>query len=94
MNKKQKMNKILWNIYRDVYACSNPSISFDTLYRQSRLDDKGNKIIPCNEYEIEGELLDDIVKYHLLQYGIDNKMKTEIMLQVYLGYIPKIKTHE
>jgi hypothetical protein len=62
----KKEDKILLKIYQDLYKASTPSADFDELMANAPLNERGQKVIDFNAYEITHEdynrILEDILK--------------------------------
>jgi hypothetical protein len=83
--------KILYDIYRDMYANSEPKGDFDELLKNAAINERGEKDIPFLDYEIAEEKVEEIFIKHLRGKKI-TKLKQHCFRQaVILGCSPKIK---
>ena len=56
--KKKSLKNIVFDIYRELYANSEPKADFDILVENAEIMSDGRKYIPYNDYEIDGDLMD------------------------------------
>lgn len=89
--RKKNYRDILLNIYRDMYHHSTPQGDFDEILAKAELDSDGAHIIPYNEYEIDGDLMDNIIEMHMLANRLTKAERKIIKIHSYLGCSPKIK---
>ena len=89
--KKNKTEKIIWDIYRELYLNSEPFCNFDELVNSAQKNEKGEKIIPFENYFIEQELMDEIIEKHLKNKRLTKLTKNAIKVNVYLGCSPMSK---
>ena len=86
-----KVQKIIWDIYRELYANSEPSCEFDKLVNSKKKKKKGEKIIPFNDYEISEEDFDRIIKEQLKGKRLTKLSKQMIINTITLGVSPRFK---
>ena len=60
--KKQSLKNIVFDIYRELYENSEPKADFDFLVENAEIMSDGRKYIPYNDYEIDGDLMDEMVE--------------------------------
>ena len=89
--KETKAQKIVWDIYRELYANSEPKADFDELVNSAEKNEYGEKIIPFENYFIEQELMDEIIEKHLKNKRLTKLAKNAIKVNVYLGCSPMSK---
>ena len=89
--KETKIQKIIWDIYKELYANSEPKTDFDELVKSAEKNEKGEKIIPFENYFIEQELMDKIIEKHLKNKRLTKLAKNAIKVNVYLGVSPAFK---
>ena len=89
--KETKIQKIVWDIYRELYANSEPKADFDELVNSAEKNEEGQKIIPFENYFIEQELMDEIIEKHLKNKRLTKLAKNSIRVNVYLGVSPMSK---
>ena len=89
--KETKIQKIIWDIYKELYANSEPKTDFDELVNSAEKNEKGEKIIPFENYFIEQELMDEIIEKHLKNKRLTKLAKNSIKFNIYLGVSPRSK---
>lgn len=89
--KKKKLTEIAFDIYRELYANSEPKADFDLLLESAEIMLDGRKNIHYENYEIDGELMDDIVERHLKENKLNPNERQAIKLEIYLGASPMTK---
>ena len=85
------MREVIWDIYEELYANSEPKTDFDELVKSAQKNEKGEKIIPFENYFIEQELMDEIIEKHLKNKRLTKLAKNAIKVNVYLGVSPAFK---
>ena len=86
---KNRLNDIVMEIYRELYAnCVNP-VNFDLLVAASDVDEQGRKVIPYLDYEIDADLFDEIVTKIMKRHRLKQHQKTIVKWNVYMGCSPK-----
>ena len=86
-----KAQKIIWDIYKELYANSQPKADFDELVNSAEKNEKGEKIIPFNDYEISEEDFDRIIKEQLKGKRLTKLSKQMIINTITLGVSPRFK---
>lgn len=83
-----KETKIIWQIYKEMYAVSDPPADFEQLVNLAEKNKLGQKIIPFDNHTISEKDYEEIVERNL-----KNKRLTKQMIKntVALGCSPKIK---
>ena len=89
--KENKAQKIVWDIYRELYANSEPKADFDELVNSAEKNEEGQKIIPFENYFIDQEVMDEIIEKHLKNKRLTKLAKNAIKVNVYLGCSPVSK---
>lgn len=89
--KETKVQKIIWDIYRELYANSEPKADFDELVNSAEKNEEGEKIIPFENYFIDQKLMDEIIEKHLKNKRLTKLTKNSIRVNVYLGVSPVSK---
>ena len=89
--KETKIQKIIWDIYKELYANSEPKTDFDELVKSAEKNEEGEKIIPFENYFIEQELMDEIIEKHLKNKRLTKLAKNSIKFNIYLGVSPRSK---
>lgn len=89
--KETKIQKIIWDIYRELYANSEPKGNFDQLVNSAEKNEEGQKIIPFENYEISEEDFDRIIKEQLKGKRLTKLSKQMIINTITLGVSPRFK---
>jgi hypothetical protein len=82
--------KIVFDFYRRVYKAATPSADFDELMENAPIED-GRKKIDYNAYEIEEEVMEQIIKDIYKQYRVPVYRRKSFAMEFYLGAGPKTK---
>jgi hypothetical protein len=88
---KKKLGEICFEILRELYQNATPQVDFNVLVQNAQIDEVGRKIIPFDDYEIEEEVMIDIVKKHIKKNKLTKTEGDVVKCNVYLGPSPKIK---
>ena len=93
MKEKDKLLKILFDMYEEAYQNSTPKASFYELYKNVPLDKEGRKVINYNAYECEESILKEILNKRLnnKKLRLSNFEKRSLQFQYWLGSSPKTK---
>jgi len=84
------IDKAMMHCYRELYANATPPASFDELLKNASINERGQKVIPYNDYEIEEEKFDEIIEDTIKVYKIKHKiLKTSFRNTMLLGCSPK-----
>lgn len=92
--KLTKTGKTIWDIYRDLYRQSEPSVDFDELYMTSpkEKDTFGieRTMIPYNDYYLEDSAYNNIVDRHLSRnkWKLTENELLSVRVEAYLGCGP------
>jgi hypothetical protein len=88
----KNIDKALMHCYRELYANSTPSASFDELLKNATINEQGQKVIAFNDYEIEESKFDEIVEDTIKIYKIKHKiLKNSFKNTMLFGCSPKFK---
>ena len=87
----KKINDVMTSIYTELYAVSEPSVSWDYLIESAELNEQGQKIIPYNDYQIDESLYDEIVNRQLKELKVPKWRKDAVSRGILLGCSPKFK---
>lgn len=87
----KKIDEVMTSIYTELFAVSEPSVSWNYLLESAELNERGLKIIPYNDYQIDQEIYKEIVKRHLKELKIPKWRKEAISRGILLGCSPKFK---
>lgn len=92
--KESKETKIIWQIYKELYANSKPKVDFDELVNSAEKNEEGQKIIPFNNYEISEEDFNRIIEEQLKGKRLTKLAKQMIRNSITLGASPAFKKKE
>ena len=87
----KKIDDVMTSIYTELYAVSEPSVSWNYLIESAELNEQGQKIIPYNDYQINQETYEEIVKRHLKELKVPKWRKEAVSRGILLGCSPKFK---
>tara|TARA_R110002126_G_scaffold276182_1_gene421721 strand:+ start:473 stop:766 length:294 start_codon:yes stop_codon:yes gene_type:complete len=87
----KKIEDAMTRIYTELYAVSEPSVSWNYLVESAELNERGQKIIPYNDYLIDEEVYYEIVKRHLKELKVPKWRKEAVSRGILLGCSPKFK---
>jgi hypothetical protein len=86
-----KEQKIIWDIYKDLYKESTPSADFDKLVEEAPINSMGEKDIGFMNHVISESKFDEILDKHLKGSRITKLKQLMIRNTVLLGCSPKFK---
>lgn len=89
--KKKTLKDVVFDIYRELYINSEPSADFDQLVESAEIMEDGRKNIHYENYEIDGELMDEIVERHLKKNKLKDRERQAVKFEIYLGASPMTK---
>jgi hypothetical protein len=92
MKATNKEEKAMLECYRRLFKASTPSGDFDDLVSNAKLNKRGQKEIPFMDYEIEEEMMSNIVNEVTAEFKIKGYRKNAFRASIYLGCSPKTKT--
>jgi len=83
--------KILHEIYRELFKASTPSGDWDELLKNATINERGEKEIPFMDYEINADEMDRIFNDIMKKYKIRKYRISQFRFEIYLGCSPKSK---
>lgn len=87
----KKEEKIMWDIYVDLFKEATPSADFNKLVENAPIDDKGRKDIDFMSYEIGEVTFDKILDSHLKGRRITKLKQRMIRNTILMGCSPRFK---
>lgn len=87
--KKDKIENALWDCYRDLYANSTPKGDFDLLVKEATINERGQKVIPFDSYEIDENLFQQIIKDSIKKHKIPRRLHHAFSVAIHLGCSPR-----
>lgn len=91
MIKNKKWDKIIHETYELLFKASEPSVDFNYLLENATINNRNEKVIPFNDYEIEEEIMHDITKSIIKKYKMNKYEERNFLVTIYLGCSPKYK---
>lgn len=85
------IDDVMTEIYRSLYASSTPYGDWDKMLETAELNERGQKIIKYNDYEIDEDLYHKIVEDKLNQVKLSKYYKESIKRGILLGCSPRFK---
>jgi len=89
--KRKTDYEILLEIYRKVYAVSEPPTDFDELVANAELNERGEKVIKFLEYECDEAVMQQIFDETMAKYKIKGQRQKQFSFSFWLGCSPKSK---
>lgn len=89
--KRKTDYEILLEIYRRVYAVSEPPANFDELVANAELNERGEKVIKFMDYECEEAVMQNIFDETMKKYKIKGRKQNQFSFSFWLGCSPKTK---
>jgi hypothetical protein len=86
--KKDKIDFIVWEIYRELYQNSTPNADFDLLYMTAKRNGQNQKDINYMSYYISQEKFENIMDNVLKKYRLSKRNKNVVKASIYLGCSP------
>jgi len=87
--KGDKLEYIMWSIYRELYKKSYPSADFDILFMKAKRNKFNQKDINYLDYSIKEELFNEILQNMTNKFKLKKYEKELISRSVLLGCSPK-----
>jgi hypothetical protein len=88
---QSKIEEILYQIYKRVYAVSSPVGDFDKLMEEAELNDEGKKVIPFWNYQIDEKECNQIIEEIFKEYKVKNYYKQRFINTFMVGACPEFK---
>jgi hypothetical protein len=93
-SRDKKYNDAVMTCYIELYKQSTPSADFQELMDNATINDRGQKEIPFNDYEIEEKLFDSVIDSVIKKYKFKNWEARGLKNSILLGCSPKFKRNE
>jgi hypothetical protein len=87
----KKIENLMTSIYTELYAVSEPPVSWNYLIESAELNERGQKIIPYDDYLIDQEVYEEIVKRYLNESKLPKWRREAVSRGILLGCSPKFK---
>lgn len=92
--RKLNWQKIIHDTYVELYNNAEPQADFDELIKDATVNDRGEKVIPFDDYSISRESMDLIIQSFIKRYKINEYMAGQYSMCIYLGCSPKNKSDD
>lgn len=97
--KDTKEQKIIWQIYKEMYAVATPPCDFEELVNSAEENELGQRVIHFSDYEISQEDYEEILKRNLVGKRLTKLKQQAIRNSIARGVSPKfsaknLKTEE
>ena len=87
--KNDKITEALYDCYRQLFANSNPKGDFDALVESADVNERGQKEIPFNDYEIDEAIFQQIIQDTLKKHKVPKSLHRSFSIAIHLGCSPK-----
>lgn len=88
MKSQKKLNKMVDDLYREIYKNSSPPADFDELVKNAQYNEWGRKEILFKNYKIKESLFDSLLKDYFVGKRLTKYEKALITNTLLLGVIP------
>ena len=89
--REKKITEAMMECYQLLYEKSTPSADFKQLMDNAELNERGEKVIDFNSYEIEEDKFDEIIQGIVFKYKFKNYIEKSFKVAITLGCSPKFK---
>lgn len=87
----KKLELALFDCYRELFANSTPVGDFDKLVENATINERGQKEIPFNDYEISEDKFKEIIKEILAKHKVPKRLHKSFSVAIHLGCSPRFK---
>lgn len=87
--KQNKIDDALFDCYRELFANSTPKGNFDQLVENATLNDRGQKEIPFDDYEISEARFQEIIVSTLKKHKVPKSLHNSFSIAIHLGCSPR-----
>ena len=94
MIREKKLKEAVMECYIRLYKASVPSVDFNDLIKNAKINEQGQKEIPYNDYLIDFDLETEIINGIIKEYKIGEFYANRFKATIYLGCSPKYKLKE
>ena len=92
--RQNKVDLALFDCYRELFANSIPKGDFDKLVEAATINDRGQKEIPFDDYEIDEETFQTIISETLKKHKVPKSLHTSFSIAIHLGCSPRFTRKE
>ena len=83
--KQNKIDDALFDCYRELFANSTPKGDFDQLVEDATINDRGQKEIPFDDYEISEAKFQEIIVDTLKKHKVPKSLHKSFSVAIHLG---------
>lgn len=87
--KQNKIDDALFDCYRELFANSTPKGDFDQLVENATINDRGQKEIPFDDYEISEARFQEIIVDTLKKHRVPRSLHKSFSVAIHLGCSPR-----
>ena len=87
--KQNKIDDALFDCYRELFANSTPKGDFDQLVEDATINDRGQKEIPFDDYEISEARFQEIIVDTLKKHKVPKSLHKSFSVAIHLGCSPR-----
>jgi hypothetical protein len=87
--RQNKIDDALFDCYRELFANSTPVGDFDKLVENATINERGQKEIPFDDYEISEERFQEIIKETLTKHKVPKRLHHSFSVAIHLGCSPR-----
>ena len=87
--KQNKIDDALFDCYRELFANSTPKGDFDQLVENATINDRGQKEIPFDDYEISEARFQEIIVDTLKKHKVPKSLHKSFSVAIHLGCSPR-----
>ena len=87
--KQNKIDDALFDCYRELFANSTPTGDFDQLVEDATINDRGQKEIPFDDYEISEARFQEIIVDTLKKHKVPKSLHKSFSVAIHLGCSPR-----
>jgi hypothetical protein len=92
--KQDKIDLALFDCYRELFAGATPYGDFDKLVEVATLNERGQKEIPFDNYEIDEDLFQQIITETLKKHKVPKSLHRSFSIAIHLGCSPRFTRKE
>ena len=89
MMAKKKLDEAVLDCYVRLYKSSVPSVDFNYLVKNAKINEQGEKEIPFEDYIIDFDVSMEIINEIIKEYKIDKDYEHQFKVTIYQGCSPK-----
>jgi hypothetical protein len=87
--KQNKIDDALFDCYRELFANSTPKGDFDQLVENATINERGQKEIPFDNYEISEARFQEIIVDTLKNHKVPKSLHKSFSIAIHLGCSPR-----